>query len=126
VYRPTSMFRLHHNRQMTVASVLLFLLAAFAVDPPDHRCRTQSTRNRQSRTVRLDDGDSHNRWHNHGLDNSGSNTQSDEIVTVAGESVNIYPQFAVVLLTPDQEYVRPSHHRRGAVRARPPPSTSLA
>ena len=71
MYRATFMFSLHHNRQMTVASVLLLLLTAFAVDPPDHRCRTQSTRNRQSRIVRLDDSESHTRWHNHGSDNSG-------------------------------------------------------
>lgn len=63
---------LRTKNQLSVASVLLLLLAAFAIDPPDHRCRTQSTRNRATRTVRLDDHDGdHNRWHDHGFDDSG-------------------------------------------------------
>jgi hypothetical protein len=70
---------LRTDRQITVASVLLLLLAAFAVDPPEHRCRTQSTRNRQARTVRLDDHDGdHNRWHAHGFNDSGKNTETQD------------------------------------------------
>jgi hypothetical protein len=66
------MFNMRTDRQITVASVLLLLLAAFAIDPPDHRCRTQSTRNRKDRTVRVEDLDGdHNRWHAYGFDNSG-------------------------------------------------------
>jgi hypothetical protein len=76
-YNP--MMNMRTDRQITVASVLLLLLAAFAIDPPEHRCRTQSTRNRQARTVRVDDQDGdHNRWHAYGFDNSGRDTQSDD------------------------------------------------
>ena len=69
---------------MTVASVLLFLLGAFAIDPPEYRCRTQSTRNRQARTVRLDDHDGdHNRWHEYGLDNSKRDSRKQMAVVPA-------------------------------------------
>jgi hypothetical protein len=121
------MFRLHHNRQITVASVLLFLLAAFAVDPPEHRCRTQSTRNRQSRIVRSDDGDTHSRWHDHGFDNSGNTTPDHAAVAVAADRIALNPLAAVELLWSDDEYVRHAHHRSGPRRSRPPPfSTNLA
>src|SRR5215213_6620086 len=75
------------DRQFTVASVLLVLLAAFAFNPPEHRCRTQSTRNRQARTVRMDDHDGdHNRWHSHGFDNTGreSDKQGDSPDLITG------------------------------------------
>jgi hypothetical protein len=119
------MFSLHHNRQMTVASVLLLLLAAFAVDPPEHRCRTQSTRNRQSRIVRLDDSDSHTRWHNHGSDNSGRNVSGEALVAVAANVFAFSPEFAAERFAPEQEAIKPFEHRTGALRSRPPPSAVL-
>ena len=73
------MFNVRTDRQITVASVLLLLLAAFAINPPDHRCRTQSTRNRKDRTVRVDDLDGdHNRWHAYGFDASGNKLSDDD------------------------------------------------
>jgi hypothetical protein len=120
------MFRLHSNRQITVASVLLLLLAAFAIDPPEHRCRTQSTRNRQSRVVRLDDGDAHSRWHYHGFNASGSTTPGDPLPAALAGPVILHPQFAVELLATDDEYVRDSYQRNGPRRSRPPPSIELA
>jgi hypothetical protein len=117
------MLRLRHNRQMTVASVLLFLLAAFAIDPPEHRCRTQSTRNRQSRIVRSDDGDTHSRWHHHGFDDSGNATSDEVPVAVAVYSIFPDPQLGIELLSSDDEYVRHAHHSSGPRRTRPPPSS---
>ena len=126
MYRATFMFSMHHNRQMTVASVLLLLLAAFAVDPPDHRCRTQSTRNRQSRIVRLDDSESHTRWHNHGSDNSGHENRDAAFIAIVDHLSAPRLEFAVERIVPEQEGVRPFSHRIGAIRSRPPPSTNLA
>jgi hypothetical protein len=119
------MFSPHYNRQLTVASVLLLLLAAFAVDPPDHRCRTQSTRNRQSRIVRLDDSDSHTRWHNHGSDNSGRNVNGDALVAVAENVFALNSEFAAERIAPEQEAIKPFEYRTGALRSRPPPSAIL-
>jgi hypothetical protein len=119
------MISLHHNRQMTVASVLLLLLAAFAVDPPGHRCRTQSTRNRQSRIVRLDDSESHTRWHDHGFDNSGSDVNGEALVAVAANVFALNPEFAAERFAPEQEAIKPFEYRTGALRSRPPPSTIL-
>jgi hypothetical protein len=119
------MFRLHSNRQMTVAMVLLVLLAAFAIDPPEHRCRTQSTRNRQSRIVHLDDSDAHTRWHFHGFDNSGGFTPG-ALLAILTSPLAFYPQFSSCLLATDDEYVRHFYTGSGPRRSRPPPSLSLA
>ena len=123
--RATLMVNLQHNRQMTVASVLLLLLAAFAVDPPDHRCRTQSTRNRQSRIVRLDDSDSHTRWHNHGSDNSGRNVNGEALVAVVENGFSLNSEFAAERFAAEQEAIKPFEYRTGALRSRPPPSAIL-
>src|SRR5215212_6481375 len=86
------MAKLHGCRQISVASVLLVLLAAFAIDPPEHRCRTQSTRNRAARTVRLDDHDGdHNRWHAHGFDNSPGDSQADSPLALASAILTLSP-----------------------------------
>ena len=119
------MVNLQHNRQMTVASVLLLLLAAFAVDPPDHRCRTQSTRNRQSRIVRLDDSDSHTRWHNHGSDNLGRNVNGEALVAVVEHGFALNSEFAAERFAAEQEAIKPFEYRTGALRSRPPPSAIL-
>ena len=52
------------KQRISVASLLLCLLAAFAISPPEAFYRTQSgNRNRTARTVRLDDHD-----HDHSLE----------------------------------------------------------
>jgi hypothetical protein len=77
------MAKLHSNRQTSVASVLLLLLAAFALTPPEYPCHTHS-RSRQVRGVRLDDPDSdHNRWSSHDLGNTGNDTHGDGLVVLA-------------------------------------------
>ena len=57
--------RVRRDRQrFSVASVLLCLIAAFAISPPEAFYRTQSgNRHRPARTVRLDDHD-----HDHSLE----------------------------------------------------------
>jgi hypothetical protein len=123
------MAKLRSNRQISVASVLLFLLAAFAIDPPEHRCRTQSTRNRPARTVRLDDHDGdHNRWHAYGFDNSGGDTQADtpdSAVLVVG--FHLGPDNTAQWLIQVVASNRPSEKSRNLPRTRaPPPLQAIA
>ena len=118
------MAKLHSNRQISVASVLLLLLAAFALTPPEYPCRTQS-RNRQARTVRLDDHDSdHNRWSSHDLGNTGNDTQAIDLSyplrfqsssrrTLSNSGVSLCPIFRIRSMT-----------RSSRLRNRAPPLNS--
>jgi len=104
------------------------LLGAFAFNPPDQRCRTQSTRHRPARTVRLDDLDGdHNRWHLYDFDNSGGD--SEESGQMAG-----LPAEAIELVVSDEQlapvYI-PLHSRYSrelgfSLQSRPPPAFSFA
>jgi hypothetical protein len=123
------MANMHNNRQISVASVLLFLLGAFAIDPPEYRCRTQSTRNRQARTVRMDDHDGdHNRWHAHGFDLSGRDAKPDSLDSplpdaVSGPSAIQYPpQFTTEGLVLTSNVPTPSVQRFYRLRDRAPPA----
>ncbi len=120
------MAKLHTNRQISVASVLLVLLAAFAVDPPEHRCRTQSTRNRAARTVRLDDHDGdHNRWHAHGFDNSPGDTQADSPVALSCAVLILGPPgFQTEGVVPVLALPEVSRFLVSRLRGRAPPSSS--
>ena len=108
--------------------MLLVLLAAFAFDPPEHRCRTQSTRNRQARNVRMDDHDGdHNRWHERGFNDPGRNTDNDD----HGIALPIHPPgfTAPVLTSAGPLSVLPISRASRAVlkrvRGRAPPTSSL-
>ena len=118
------MAKLHSNRQISVASVLLLLLAAFALTPPEYPCRTQS-RNRQVRTVRLDDHDSdHNRWSSHDLGNTGNDTHGDSLVVLAAVPEFLPPglvEFGRISL-PDIS--NPLQTRSSRLRNRAPPLNS--
>src|SRR5436190_2438079 len=118
-FHSSEMAKLHTNRQISVAAVLLVLLAAFAVDPPEHRCRTQSTRNRQARTVRLDDHDGdHNRWHSHGFDNTGGENQADIPVILRTAGVSVQPHLTQEAVVPALEVTRVFRKTASRLRSR--------
>ncbi len=116
------------HRQITVASVLLLLVAVFTVSAPDHRCRTQSTRNRQARTVRMDDHDGdHNRWHAHGFDLSGrdasaSGALGDAFAVLVRPPGILTPVFVAVDVVSSFVPFFPSRLLLGGVRGRAPPT----
>ncbi len=121
------MATMHSSRQISVASLLLFLLGAFAIDPPEHRCRTQSTRNRQARTVRMDDHDGdHNRWHAYEFDISGRDAKVTlhVVAEAAPTVVDHRPQFETESLVVVSNVSSPTAPRLSRVRDRAPPSLS--
>ena len=117
------MAKLHSNRQITVASVLLLLLAAFAL------ARRSSVphaidRNRQVRTVRLDDHDSdHNRWSSHDFGNTGNDTQG-ELVLPATFPEFLSPHFVEFGRVSLPVISNPFHARSSRLRNRAPPLNS--
>ena len=104
--------------------MLLLLLAAFALAPPEFPCRTQS-RNRHVRTVRLDDHDSdHNRWSSHDLGNTGNDTQGDGLVVPAAFPEFLSPHFAEFGRVSLPVISNPFHARSSRLRNRAPPLNS--
>lgn len=118
------MFDMRTDRQITVASVLLLLLAAFAINPPEHRCRTQSTRNRKDRTVRVEDLDGdHNRWHAYGFDISGDGLSDDDysLAILVSPPGIVAPDLAFAGFVPTSSSPEPLRTVLERVRGRAPP-----
>jgi hypothetical protein len=118
------MAKLHSNRQMSVASVLLLLLAAFALTPLEYPCHTQS-RNRKVRVVRLDDPDTdHNRWSSHDLGNTGNDTHGDSLVVLAAFPEFLPPGLVEFGRVSFPDISNPFTTRSSRLRNRAPPVSS--
>lgn len=118
------MAKLHSNRQISVASVLLLLLAAFALTPPEYPCHTQS-RNRKVRVVRLDDPDSdHSRWSSHNLGNTGNDAHGDNLVVLAAFPEFLPPHLVELGRVSFPDISNPFQTRSSRLRNRAPPLNS--
>jgi hypothetical protein len=120
------MTKLHTDRQITVASVLLLLLGMFALNPLEYRGRTQASRHRTARAVRVDDHDTdHSRWQAHAFDLNHTDEQGDSpAVAVLTSIFDVTPQFRSesLLTTPNlgQPELQPAYYDP----SRAPPSLS--
>lgn len=122
------MTNLHTNRQVTVASLLLLFLTAFAFNL-EYRGRTHA-RHRQARAVRIDDHDGdHVRWHAHAFDLNHAGADEDADLPGLAEAPTAYVVIEVDLEPDSPVYIAaapsPSFQSALQLQTRAPPSFSI-